>query len=123
MLGLAGQLGYQRRGHHRAAQHGLDHQRRAQRLLCHQRLDRAGIARRQAAVRLGLGYPKGPLEFGDTLGARTVLSILDAMYAFYGDPRYRASAWLKRCTSRLPRGLAPYSSESAARVAWTMSTR
>jgi 3-hydroxybutyryl-CoA dehydrogenase len=49
-----------------------------------------------AAVRLGLGYPKGPLEFGDFLGARTVLDILEAMYAFYGDPRYRPSAWLKR---------------------------
>jgi 3-hydroxybutyryl-CoA dehydrogenase len=49
-----------------------------------------------AAVRLGLGYPKGPLEFGDALGPRTVLSILEAMYAFYGDPRYRPSAWLKR---------------------------
>ena len=49
-----------------------------------------------AAVRLGLGYPKGPLEFGDALGASTILGILDAMYAFYGDPRYRASAWLKR---------------------------
>ena len=49
-----------------------------------------------AAVRLGLGYPKGPLEFGDFLGARTVLDILEAMYEFYGDPRYRPSAWLKR---------------------------
>ncbi|MBI1182154.1 MAG: 3-hydroxyacyl-CoA dehydrogenase [Alphaproteobacteria bacterium] len=49
-----------------------------------------------AAVRLGLGYPKGPLEFGDALGARTVLDILEAMYEFYGDPRYRPSPWLKR---------------------------
>ncbi len=48
------------------------------------------------AVRLGLGYPRGPLEWGDELGAKTVLDILEAMYDFYGDPRYRPSPWLKR---------------------------
>lgn len=48
------------------------------------------------AVKLGLGYPKGPLEFGDALGGRTVLAILEAMHDFYGDPRYRPSPWLKR---------------------------
>lgn len=50
----------------------------------------------EAAVKLGLGYPKGPLEYGDYLGAATVLRILDAMHDFYGDPRYRPSPWLKR---------------------------
>ena len=50
----------------------------------------------EAAVKLGLGYPKGPLEFGDSLGAATVLRILENMHAFYGDPRYRPSPWLKR---------------------------
>lgn len=48
------------------------------------------------AVTLGLGYPKGPLEMGDALGAATVLGILDAMHAFYRDPRYRPSPWLIR---------------------------
>ena len=48
------------------------------------------------AVTLGLGYPKGPLAFGDALGARKVLSLLEAMQDFYGDPRYRPSPWLKR---------------------------
>ena len=48
------------------------------------------------AVTLGLGYPKGPLAMGDALGARTVLAILDAMHAFYRDPRYRPSPWLTR---------------------------
>ena len=48
------------------------------------------------AVRLGLGYPKGPLELGDALGARLVLQILDGLYDFYKDPRYRPSPWLKR---------------------------
>ncbi|MFA4970804.1 MAG: 3-hydroxyacyl-CoA dehydrogenase [Sulfuritalea sp.] len=48
------------------------------------------------AVTLGLAYPKGPLAFGDALGARNVLTILEAMQDFYGDPRYRPSPWLKR---------------------------
>lgn len=48
------------------------------------------------AVSLGLGYPKGPLAFGDALGAENVLVALEAMQDFYGDPRYRPSPWLKR---------------------------
>lgn len=48
------------------------------------------------AVNLGLGYPKGPLAFGDALGARKLLGVLEAMQDFYGDPRYRPSPWLKR---------------------------
>lgn len=48
------------------------------------------------SVNLGLGYPLGPLSMGDQMGARTVLRILDQMYEFYRDPRYRASPWLKR---------------------------
>jgi 3-hydroxybutyryl-CoA dehydrogenase len=48
------------------------------------------------AVNLGLGYPKGPLAFGDALGGRNILAILEAMQDFYGDPRYRPSPWLKR---------------------------
>lgn len=47
-------------------------------------------------VELGLGYPRGSLRFGDELGPARILSILDAMHRFYGDPRYRASPWLKR---------------------------
>lgn len=49
-----------------------------------------------SAVRIGLGYPNGPLSLGDAIGARTVLDILERMFAFYGDPRYRPSPWLKR---------------------------
>lgn len=48
------------------------------------------------AVTLGLGYPKGPLALGDALGAATVLRILDGLFDFYRDPRYRPSPWLKR---------------------------
>lgn len=48
------------------------------------------------AVTLGLGYPKGPLALGDALGAAIVLRILDGLFDFYRDPRYRPSPWLKR---------------------------
>jgi 3-hydroxybutyryl-CoA dehydrogenase len=34
------------------------------------------------AVTLGLGYPKGPLAFGDALGARNVLQVLETMQDF-----------------------------------------
>ena len=48
------------------------------------------------AVRLGLGYPHGPLALGDVLGAQRVLAILEALQGCSGDPRYRPSPWLKR---------------------------
>ena len=48
------------------------------------------------AVVLGLGYPKGPLTWGDALGADRVLSILEAIHHASHDPRYRASPWLRR---------------------------
>jgi 3-hydroxybutyryl-CoA dehydrogenase len=48
------------------------------------------------AVRMGLAYPQGPLSWGDQIGAGTVLTILERMYGFYQDPRYRPSPWLKR---------------------------
>lgn len=49
-----------------------------------------------SAVTLGLGYPQGPLAWGDAIGPGTVLDILEALHEFYGDPRYRPSPWLKR---------------------------
>ena len=48
------------------------------------------------AVVLGLGYPSGPLAWGDRLGASTVLAVLEAMLGLTGDPRYRPSPWLRR---------------------------
>jgi 3-hydroxybutyryl-CoA dehydrogenase len=48
------------------------------------------------AVRLGLGYPKGPLAWGDELGPARVLDVLENLHSAYGDPRYRPSPWLKR---------------------------
>ncbi len=48
------------------------------------------------AVVLGLGYPHGPLAMGDAVGASRILAVLEAMYDFYKDPRYRPSPWLTR---------------------------
>jgi 3-hydroxybutyryl-CoA dehydrogenase len=49
-----------------------------------------------AAVTLGLGYPRGPLAWGDALGAGRLLKVLEAMREATGDPRYRPSPWLSR---------------------------
>src|SRR5947209_3501377 len=35
------------------------------------------------AVMLGLGYPRGPLGFGDALGPKNILAVLEAMHEFY----------------------------------------
>jgi 3-hydroxybutyryl-CoA dehydrogenase len=48
------------------------------------------------ATKLGLGYPFGPLEWGDRLGAGRILFILERLHAFTGEPRYRPNPWLKR---------------------------
>jgi 3-hydroxybutyryl-CoA dehydrogenase len=47
-------------------------------------------------VTLGLGYPRGPLAWGDAIGPARVLTILQELFATYGDPRYRPSPWLLR---------------------------
>ncbi|HSW16844.1 MAG TPA: 3-hydroxyacyl-CoA dehydrogenase [Ramlibacter sp.] len=49
-----------------------------------------------AAVRLGLGYPAGPFEWGDRLGAKRILEVLQALQGTFGDQRYRPSPWLVR---------------------------
>jgi 3-hydroxybutyryl-CoA dehydrogenase len=55
------------------------------------------------ATKLGLGYPFGPLEWGDRIGAGRVLFILERLQGFYGEPRYRPNPWLKRRAAlRLP---------------------
>lgn len=49
-----------------------------------------------AAVRLGLGYPYGPIEWGDVLGSDKILLILNRISELTYDPRYRPSPWLQR---------------------------
>ena len=48
------------------------------------------------AVKLGLNYPMGPLEWGDALGAKRILGVLRGLHESYQEPRYRPSPWLRR---------------------------
>ncbi len=50
----------------------------------------------ETAVKMGLGYPLGPLEMGNLYGPANVLEVLFNMQTVYGDPRYRPSPWLRR---------------------------
>ena len=67
----------------------------------------ASVADLEDAVKLGLGYPHGPLAWGDRLGGDNILAILRNMHAATGDPRYRPSPWLvRRVGLGLPLGTA-----------------
>lgn len=70
----------------------------------------ASVADLEDAVRLGLGYPQGPLGLGDAIGGARVLEILTRMHDLSGDPRYRPSPWLAR---RVVLGLPLLSAEVA----------
>ncbi|WP_366553035.1 3-hydroxyacyl-CoA dehydrogenase [Aquibaculum sediminis] len=60
------------------------------------------------AMKLGLNYPKGPLEIVEHLGCRRVFTILERMQALTGDDRYRPSLWLRRRAAlHLPTGYRP----------------
>jgi 3-hydroxybutyryl-CoA dehydrogenase len=48
------------------------------------------------AIQLALGYPRGPLAFGEHYGKQRVLTVLNNLQAVYGEPRYRPSPWLRR---------------------------
>ena len=48
------------------------------------------------AVKLGLGYLHGPISWGDVLGSKRILLILERILVNTGDQRYRPSPWLKR---------------------------
>lgn len=49
------------------------------------------------AMRAGVAYPLGPLEWASRLGDDVVLEVLDHLSWFYGEPRYRASPRLRQC--------------------------
>lgn len=74
----------------------------AQRLLASVVNVATGIAERgiaapgdiDTAVTLGLGYPRGPLAWADTVGSARILALLRALARETGDPRYRPTPWL-----------------------------
>jgi len=49
-----------------------------------------------AGMVLGLNHPRGPLEWGDAIGASSVLGVLAALYDEYREERYRPAPALMR---------------------------
>ncbi len=48
------------------------------------------------AVKAGLNHPMGPLELLDMIGLDLELAIMEVMYNYYGDPKYRPAPLLRR---------------------------
>ncbi|MFZ5815659.1 MAG: 3-hydroxyacyl-CoA dehydrogenase [Bacillota bacterium] len=48
------------------------------------------------AMRLGVNYPKGPLEWADEIGPDVVLRILEGLHQQTGEDRYRPSPYLRK---------------------------
>ncbi|MGW4519132.1 3-hydroxyacyl-CoA dehydrogenase family protein, partial [Streptomyces sp. NPDC004393] len=55
-----------------------------------------------AAVTAGLGYPHGPLAWGELIGGRRLLTLQEGLHRTTGDPRYRPTHWV---TERVQLGL------------------
>ena len=49
-----------------------------------------------AAMKLGVNYPTGPLRWADRIGLDEVLAVLEGLHRESGDDRYRPSALLKK---------------------------
>ncbi|HUS16421.1 MAG TPA: 3-hydroxyacyl-CoA dehydrogenase family protein, partial [Chloroflexia bacterium] len=56
----------------------------------------ASAADIDTAMRLGVNYPQGPLAWGNALGLPLVLDVLDYLYGFYHEERYRAAPLLRQ---------------------------
>jgi 3-hydroxybutyryl-CoA dehydrogenase len=48
------------------------------------------------AMRLGFNYPRGPLEWGESIGYAHVVAVIDALRAELGEERYRVAPLLRR---------------------------
>lgn len=70
------------------------------------------------AVTTGLGYPVGPLAWGDRVGAGRLLALQSQLHHTTGDPRYRPTRWV---TERAQLGL-PLTEQGTAPedVCWAM---
>jgi 3-hydroxybutyryl-CoA dehydrogenase len=48
------------------------------------------------ALRLGMNFPAGPVEWSSRLGLEAVVTTLDGLHAYYGEDRYRVAPRLRR---------------------------
>ncbi|MDC9581051.1 3-hydroxyacyl-CoA dehydrogenase [Xenorhabdus sp. PR6a] len=70
-------------------------------MLCNEALDAVnkGIASAEdidLAMRYGMNYPIGPLAWGKQLGWKHILTTLENLQKFYGEPRYRPAPLLRQ---------------------------
>ena len=59
----------------------------------------ASAADVDTAMRLGVNFPLGPLEWGDRIGPARIVFLLDALSNVYRDGRYRACMSLRRAAA------------------------
>lgn len=50
----------------------------------------------ETAMKKGVNYPKGLLQWGDEIGSEKILKTLEDLYSLYADNRYRPSLLLKK---------------------------
>ncbi len=48
------------------------------------------------AMKLGTNYPHGPVEWGERIGARNILAVMESLHGNAGDERYRAAPLLRK---------------------------
>ncbi|MFI5251575.1 MAG: 3-hydroxyacyl-CoA dehydrogenase family protein [Bacteroidota bacterium] len=49
-----------------------------------------------AAMKLGANYPRGPIEWANSIGVQYTVALLDAIHRDTGDPRYRIAPSLRQ---------------------------
>ena len=49
-----------------------------------------------AAMRLGVNYPRGPLAWADAVGVERIRTVLAHLNQFYGEDRYRVSPLIQQ---------------------------
>ncbi|MDQ7034462.1 MAG: 3-hydroxyacyl-CoA dehydrogenase family protein [Anaerolineae bacterium] len=56
----------------------------------------ADMATIDVAMKLGVNYAAGPFEWGKQIGYHRIVSVLDNLYDYYHEDRYRVAPHLRR---------------------------